>query len=164
MATVYPATVRPADLRDAHVAARLAYSLLLDHARIAPDQYRPSGNERSFRELWVAYFQRFVERGDAQALVAENAGRFLGYALCALREKPPIVSGPPDLVVYEIAVVPELRGRGIGRAILQAACDWGRAQGAVQVCLHVHVANARAVGFYEREGFRQCELVMYREI
>jgi len=57
----------------------------------------------------------------------------------------------------ELYVVPGERGRGIGRALLRAACDLATANGAVAVDLEVDAAHARAARLYAREGFRPLE-------
>ncbi|TNC46789.1 GNAT family N-acetyltransferase [Rubellimicrobium rubrum] len=50
--------------------------------------------------------------------------------------------------VPALQVAPEARGRGIGRALLDHAKSQNR-----HLALWVFEANARAVAFYEREGF-----------
>lgn len=56
--------------------------------------------------------------------------------------------------LYYVAVVPERQGGGLGRAIVQAAEIWLAARGVWKVQLLVRAGNARAVGFYERLGYR----------
>jgi GNAT superfamily N-acetyltransferase len=58
-----------------------------------------------------------------------------------------------------VYVVPEHRRRGIGRALLNAALEWGRGEGCDEAELDVLVANpARAL--YEGAGFRDFEMKM----
>ena len=59
-----------------------------------------------------------------------------------------------------LAVVPEAEGRGLGRELLKAAEDWGRAQHFQRLTLAVFVDNRRATEFYARQGW-QAELATY---
>ena len=52
-----------------------------------------------------------------------------------------------------MVVLPEFRGRGGGRALLQAALEHARASGAHKVELEVWPDNARAVALYASAGF-----------
>lgn len=52
-----------------------------------------------------------------------------------------------------LAVASEVEGRGVGRALLMAAEDWGRANGFTTLTLAVFADNRRAKGFYERQGW-----------
>ena len=53
-----------------------------------------------------------------------------------------------------LAVAREAEGQGVGRVLLQAAEDWGRANGFTKLTLAVFVANRRARDFYDRQGWR----------
>jgi ribosomal protein S18 acetylase RimI-like enzyme len=53
-----------------------------------------------------------------------------------------------------LAVPPEERGRGIGRALLAAVSQRLQNMGAAEISLHLLVGNDQAARFYEREGFR----------
>ena len=71
---------------------------------------------------------------------------FLGFSTFAAR---PIVN------VHDLAVIRELRGRGIGRALLRAVDTAARARGCTKVTLEVLEHNRNARGFYESQGFAQ---------
>jgi len=53
-----------------------------------------------------------------------------------------------------LAVLPELRGRGVGRYLLSVARQRAAAAGAADLSLIVADGNAGACRLYEREGFR----------
>lgn len=54
---------------------------------------------------------------------------------------------------YYLAVDPDLRGRGYGRAMTQAAEQWLRARGIVKVMLMVRPDNTKVQGFYTALGY-----------
>ena len=60
----------------------------------------------------------------------------------------------PLLNVHDLAVLPEKRGRGIGRALLAAAEADALGEGCCKLTLEVQDDNAPARGLYESFGFR----------
>jgi GNAT superfamily N-acetyltransferase len=50
-------------------------------------------------------------------------------------------------------VQPDLRGRGIGRRLLEAVIEWAAIRGASRLDLTVVTTNDRALMLYERAGF-----------
>lgn len=86
-------------------------------------------------------------------LLAESNGRPVGYLVlgwCYSLEQ-----GGRHVLVDELYLVPDARGRGLGRALLAAACDWARWQGAEVARLEVNRHNPRARALYLRHGFRE---------
>ena len=52
-----------------------------------------------------------------------------------------------------LAVAERAEGRGVGRALLEAAEDWARERGWRKLTLNVFETNGRALAVYERFGF-----------
>ena len=57
--------------------------------------------------------------------------------------------------ILTLAVAPDVRRRGIARALVDAGCTAARAAGAVKVFLEVAARNAGARALYETAGFEQ---------
>ncbi len=57
--------------------------------------------------------------------------------------------------VYYLAVSPDQRRTGLGRALMAAAEDWLRARGAPKLQLMVREDNAAALDFYEALGLER---------
>ena len=55
--------------------------------------------------------------------------------------------------VMTIGVAPRARGRGVGRAILDALLEWARQAGAVEIFLDVRPSNEGAIALYNSRGF-----------
>ena len=91
----------------------------------------------------------------ARFLVAVAGGRPVGVAALSLAW--PIEHGGRSAWLEELYVEPAARGRGIGTALLRAACDTAAAAGAVAVDLEVERSHERAAALYRREGFRPLE-------
>jgi ribosomal protein S18 acetylase RimI-like enzyme len=61
---------------------------------------------------------------------------------------------PQDSELYLLFVHPQQAGRGVGRALLDAAHTALRAAGCGEVFLYTHEQNARAIAVYEAAGYR----------
>jgi GNAT superfamily N-acetyltransferase len=61
----------------------------------------------------------------------------------------------PLINVHDIAVVPDQRGRGVGKQLLAAVEDKARRLGCCKLTLEVGENNARARRAYEASGFAQ---------
>ncbi|WP_369371064.1 GNAT family acetyltransferase [Promicromonospora sp. Populi] len=59
--------------------------------------------------------------------------------------------------LYYVAVAPELRSTGLGRAAVVAAEAWLVARGARKIQLMVRTANTDVLSFYERLGYADQE-------
>ena len=85
------------------------------------------------------------------AIMAEVSGRFAGFAVVRLLTTRD--GGEAEL--ESIVVAPELRGRGIGTALLAEVICRAKAQGARQLDLEVRASNAAAFRLYERLGLSE---------
>jgi ribosomal protein S18 acetylase RimI-like enzyme len=63
--------------------------------------------------------------------------------------------------VYYVAADPGLRGRGYGRAIMNAAEDWLRAAGIAKLQLLVRRENAGVAAFYQSIGYEEAQTIMF---
>ena len=59
----------------------------------------------------------------------------------------------PELHVYNVAVRPEFRRRGIAAQMLRAVLDWGQRNGAALAFLEVREGNSAARSLYRGCGF-----------
>ena len=63
--------------------------------------------------------------------------------------------------LYYLAVEPERRGKGFGRAITQAAEAWLLERGIVKAQLMVRPENSKAQAFYETIGYDEQSRIIY---
>jgi len=63
--------------------------------------------------------------------------------------------------VYYVAVDPDHRQKGYGRAIMDAAEDWLRLAGIAKLQLMVRPDNAKVQAFYESIGYDEQERIVY---
>lgn len=94
----------------------------------------------------------FNERfGPRDHLVALVDGRIVGFIRIGL--PTPLASNAHVRQIQGLAVAAEARGRGVGRALLRAALEEARRQGARRVTLRVLGHNLPARRLYESTGF-----------
>ncbi|NYH77688.1 GNAT superfamily N-acetyltransferase [Actinopolyspora biskrensis] len=137
-----------------HVKSRVCSSTdaaetagLLDRSRRELDEYTPGAEvlaERA-REHITCGLSVFVLTGPPRTGVAQlrfRAGLYTGKPLCTLEE---------------LYVVPESRGLGLGRAVLEAALELARERGAGTMELGTAVGDTAARGFYESLGYTDLE-------
>lgn len=93
-------------------------------------------------------FHHILTRAHAACLVAERQGHLIGYALLFFRR------GTSLARLYSIAVDPDLRGQGLGAALLLAAERRALAEGCWVLRLEVRADNEAAIALYRRRGYR----------
>lgn len=138
-------TIRPADLTDARDAASIA--LLLNAYAVEPvgggQPLAPDARERLVPAL------RDIPRALVLLALADEAA--VGIAVCFVGFST--FRARPLLNIHDLAVLPQHRRQGVGRALLQAAEDYARRQGCCRVTLEVLESNAGARELYRRFGF-----------
>jgi GNAT superfamily N-acetyltransferase len=108
--------------------------------------------------------ERLLAGEDVVALLVGEPA--VAVALLTLR--PNVWYDGPVALLDELYVRPDLRGRGIGTALLQAACDVVRERGGELFEVNVDEGDTGARRFYERHGFtttprNQADRMLYYE-
>lgn len=88
---------------------------------------------------------RQLDRPEARCLGIREAGRWVGFVAVAPYED--------EFIVTRLAVHPDFRHRGYGRALMDAACEAARAMGLSEIGLGVLNENAVLKRWYEAQGF-----------
>jgi pimeloyl-ACP methyl ester carboxylesterase/N-acetylglutamate synthase-like GNAT family acetyltransferase len=151
--------IRPADERDVHALARLngSYStrrlLRLERRGRAPEHifdftiveregepFRLNVRDPGWWRGWLA--------GGGEALLATLEETVVGAA--ALREP----EGGPALLLADLRVLPEARGSGVGRSLIDAAMGLARERGLLGLRYDLPSDNVDGIEFLLRCGFR----------
>lgn len=93
-------------------------------------------------------------------LVAEAEGGLVGF-LC-LQTLHSICYDHPWVEVTELYVLPDHRGQGVGRALIDGAETRAASSGASELVLRTNSENARARSLCRRVGFDAADHVVYR--
>jgi ribosomal protein S18 acetylase RimI-like enzyme len=90
-----------------------------------------------------------------EALLAFEGGEAVGLALYFFEFST--WRGRPGVYVQDMYVAPAMRGRGLGRDLMEAVIRRSRERGGRYVKLSVYDGNEQAIGFYRSLGFEICD-------
>jgi len=128
---------------------------IADLATIASlfDAYRQFYRQPSDVEGARRFLRDRFERNESIIFLASTASRAIGFT----QLYPTFSSGSmrPILVLNDLYVAPEARGRGVGAALLTAAAGYGRQNGAARLSLQTELTNTTAQALYERMGWKR---------
>ncbi|RYY29283.1 MAG: GNAT family acetyltransferase [Sphingomonadales bacterium] len=122
----------------------------LDDRKAVVALWRDCGLTRPWNDP-EADFMAALATGTSTLLVARYGGGITGSVMTGF-------DGHRGWVYY-LAVSPTARRGGLGTALMTAAEDWLRGQGAPKIQLMVRGTNADALGFYEALGLERQDVV-----
>ena len=137
---------------------RLAEARDLDQLAELFDQYRQFYEcppDLGAAKNWIA---ENLERGRSTVFAADNGSQLLGFtqlypALCS-------VDLVDYFVLYDLYVIEAARRQGIARALMNAASDWAKAQGADRLDLETARDNAPGQALYRDLGYELDEVFL----
>jgi len=143
---------------NANVTFRLAESNDLDQLADLFDQYRQFYECRpdlSAAKNWIA--ENF-ERERSTIFTADDGYQLIGFtqlypALCS-------VDLVDYFVLYDLFVAPSARRQGIARALMNAASEWAKAQGAARLDLETARDNHPGQALYRDLGYELDEVFL----
>ncbi|HEX2013296.1 MAG TPA: GNAT family N-acetyltransferase [Roseateles sp.] len=152
--------LRAARPDDALCLGVLATQVFLD--TYATDGIRPALAREVLTRLSPAAFEALLARPDGACMVAERDGHLLGFAQLGLGRDHELLGTPARAAELErLYVQRPCLGRGLGRALLQAAEEQAAAAGAAQLWLTAWVGNGHARAFYARQGYQELGQTWY---
>ena len=135
-------TVRRAQVADAQAVGRLLHDFNTEY-----DDYTPGPRAMAER------IAQLLESGDVRVLLG-GAGP---DGLALLRFRPSLWSQTLDCYLEELYVVPDRRGQGLGQALMEAAMELARQEGAAHMDLGTAESDVAARALYEKLGFSNRE-------
>ncbi|MCX5876688.1 MAG: GNAT family N-acetyltransferase [Deltaproteobacteria bacterium] len=94
-------------------------------------------------------------------LVAEGQGQVIG--MCTGQVTISTAEGGPALLVEDVVVLEQWRGKGVGRQLLESLEVWAQEQGIKRLQLLADRNNGPALDFYEALGWQATALVCLRK-
>jgi GNAT superfamily N-acetyltransferase len=134
--------VRLAEVADAEAVGRL-----LD------DVHREFGEPTPGPQALAARVWTLIADGEISVLLGGTGP----HGLAVLRFRPSLWRAALECYVEELYVVPTHRGRGLGRAMIEAALQLAREEGAAEMHLATGETDVAARALYESLGFSNRE-------
>ena len=92
-------------------------------------------------------FRRMIQKGNCNFILAKQGGVIIGYILVLYH------SGTHLARIYSLAVLPEVRGQGIGEILLKHGEKLAVSRKCIYMRLEVHPKNKGAIRLYEKQGY-----------
>jgi len=141
-------SIRPLDISEIGLVEPLWNALREHHTALAPTLDSPRPREESWARRRAQYENWLAEPGSF-ILVAEQASALVGYAMVHLRSASPTWSSSEQAGEIEtLSVLPNVRGQGIGTALLQGVRERLEPLALGELSLHVLAGNDDATRFY----------------
>lgn len=98
-------------------------------------------------ETYDEKWPKFLEGTEIHALGARHEGTLVGITHFF---KHPSTSGPDVCYLQDLFTAPEARGRGVGRALIEAVAEWARQRDCCRVYWHTSEWNDTARKLYDQ--------------
>jgi len=131
------------------------WEMLFEAAAVA-ESVRTLGKEQALLLPEVRkYLEGWGRAGDQAVVATEHSGQRIGaaWARCFSAEGAGFGFVAPEVPELSVAVVPDMRGQGVGGALIRELMRHVRAAGYKAMSLSVDRQN-RAVALYQRLGFQ----------
>jgi GNAT superfamily N-acetyltransferase len=113
------------------------------------DFYERKGPTAVSAEVTEVLWRRIFDVGEpVHALVAELDGRVVGIVHYLFYRNTTMIQ--PACYLQDLFTAPEARGRGAGRALIEAVCERARQAGSPRVYWQTHQTNATAMALYDQ--------------
>lgn len=103
---------------------------------------------------------RMIYEPHISVVVAEVEGKLIGSGYARIEDAKPYLKHTQHAYLGFMYVVPEFRGRGVNRLIVDRLAEWARARGIHEMLLEVYADNEPAMRAYEKAGFTRHLLQM----
>jgi len=124
--------------------------------------YGRSGATALAPEITAMTWSRFFDALEpVHAIVAERDGRLLGLAHYLYHRSTTSIA--PSCYLQDLFTVPEARGKGVARALIEAVAGQARTAGAPRLYWHTHETNATARLLYDKLA-EQSGFIVYRKM
>ena len=147
---------------DAFTLSSLSLDVQRLHAEHHPGIFKMPASE----DFALPYFEAMLADPAVRIFIAEDEGKAVGCIVCKLMERPdnPFTYAARTLLVDQISVRPEARGKGVGRELMNRAEMLGRALNAARIDLNSWDFNLDAHAFFERMGYEKFNFRFWKHL
>ena len=143
--------VRQAVSSDGLLLSSLSMDVQRLHAEHHPRFFKIPQSE----DFAISFFNTLLTDDLFRIYIAEEDGEALGYIVCKLMERTdnPFIFAMRYLLIDQISVRPQARGRGVGRALMEQAEVRAKELGIEKLQLDSWDFNINAHVFFEGMGY-----------
>lgn len=141
-----PVVIRPASLEDAAGIATVLRTVAAERVHSAIDRAWTTTQQRRYLDS--------LSRREAVQVAIAASGDVVGCQSLDLYS--PALSSMAHVAQLGTFVLPEWRGRGVGRALFDATKQFATSAGYRKFAIQVRASNESAQSFYKRLGFVEC--------
>ena len=150
-------TIRRANLDDLDFL--LAFEQAMIEAERPFDETIRSGNDVHYYDL-----EGLISSPNAEVLVAELDSEIIGSGYARLEKAESYLKHDKHSYLGFMYVVPEHRGKGVNKIIVEALENWSRSMGVTEMQLEVYAENIAARKAYEKSGYDELILTMRKSL
>jgi len=149
--------VRRANLDD--LDRLLVFEQAMIEAERPFDETIRSGSDVRYYDL-----RALVSSPEAEVLVAELGSKIIGSGYARIEVSDEYLRHDRHSYLGFMYVVPEHRGKGVNKMIIDALEAWSRSQGVTEMRLEVYASNSAAIKAYEKSGYSSLTLTMRKDL
>ena len=142
---------RPADAEDALCISMLGTQVFLD--TYAREGMRPDLAREVLEHFALSKMEALLQDPPTAFILAESAGHLVGFVLVTHGARHELVPQESTSAIDRLYVHERFTAKGIGKALLQRAEALAASRGADALWLAAWTGNARAIGFYPKQGY-----------
>jgi len=104
--------------------------------------------------------EKMISAANVELVVAEFEGKLVGSGYARIEDAKPYLRHSQHAYLGFMYVVPEQRGKGINKMIMDVLAAWSVSQGMTELRLDVYHQNDSAIKAYEKIGFIKYMIAM----
>ena len=154
--------IRKAIDTDSLLLSSLAVDVQRLHAEHHPEFFKMPTRD----DFAASFFDEMLANPLVSIFIAEEDREALGYIVCTLMERTenPFTFGMRYLLIDQISVRPQARGRGVGTALMKQAEILAGELGVQKIWLDSWDFNRNAHAFFEGAGFMKFMHRFWKEL
>jgi GNAT superfamily N-acetyltransferase len=127
-------------------------------------------SERPFdptlKRSFTTYYNipKLILSDESELIVAVNGEDVIGSGYARIELAKPYVDHTSHGYLGFMFVLPEFRGKGINKMILDTLSEWCASRNVFELKLEVYVQNTPAIKAYEKAGFEKLMVLMRKDI
>ncbi|WP_019178479.1 GNAT family N-acetyltransferase [Methanomassiliicoccus luminyensis] len=134
--------------------------LMDHHSNLDPFFTRRVDGHENYRR----HLETLLGSDSSLIAVAIEDGHVIGYSAAEIAYYPPVLERERYGLIKEMAVRPSFRRKGVGEQMLAYLNGWFDDQGVGRIELRVVSKNVMGRSFWEKHGFREYRLMLYRDV